>query len=138
MAVIWLTAMTTMVAGGVRAARHRAHAAADGAALAAASRAAEGVAVACRIAATVATGTGARLTACTLEAGPGQTGTGGTGTGRTGTGRTGEDGTGGRRIVPDGGQIADVSVIVIYRGPGWLGAVRIPARARAAPVMPGS
>jgi secretion/DNA translocation related TadE-like protein len=123
MAVIWLVAVTTMVAGGVRAARHRAHAAADGAALAAAAHASQGPAAACRIAAAVAAGTGARLTGCVLRAqgdgaGPGGMGPGGMGFGGIGGG---------------GDQLADVSVVVAYRGPVWLGTLRIPARARAAP-----
>jgi hypothetical protein len=127
MAVIWLVAVTTMVAGGVRAARHRAHAAADSAALAAASHAAEGSAVACRIAAAVAAGTGARLTGCVLRA-PSAEGTDG------GGGRWGGGGGGGE-IGAAVGQVAEVSAVVIYRGPGWLGgALRIPARASAAPV----
>jgi secretion/DNA translocation related TadE-like protein len=122
MAVIWLAAIGTMVAGGVRAARHRAHAAADGAALAAAARAAEGPAVACRIAAVVATGTGARVTRCTLGIGGGLDGTGWS----EGVGRSKGAGS---------GQTADVSVVVIYRGPAWLGTLRIPARASAGPAM---
>jgi secretion/DNA translocation related TadE-like protein len=209
MAVIWLVAITTMVAGGVRAARHRAHASADGAALAAAAHAAEGPAVACRIAAAVATGTGARLTGCVLKTGPEVTGpevtgpevtgpeatgpdglghgrTGGaesgqsemrkgalvpsalrdgelrdggvwqggsqqsgTGLGRTRQTETGRDRAGRPGVGQDGtgpagpgqagngqggGQLADVSVVVTYRGPAWLGALQIPARAIAAPV----
>jgi hypothetical protein len=141
MAVIWLVATTTMVAGGVRAARHRAHAAADGAALAAAARAAEGSAVACRIAAAVATGTGARLTACTLQAYQGRSR-------REGAARVGprddavqdaiaRDGTARDGTARDGGQMADVSVVVTYRGVAWLGSLRIPARARAAPATLG-
>jgi hypothetical protein len=128
MAVIWLVAVTTMVAGGVRAARHRAHAAADGAALAAASHAAEGSVIACRIAAAVAAGTGARLTGCVLRA-PSADGTDG------GGGRWGGGGGDGEIGVAVGQVVAEVSVVVIYRGPGWLGgALRIPARASAAPV----
>src|SRR5690349_13220242 len=45
--MVWTFGVTVMVAGGVRAARHRAHAAADDGALAAASHAAEGVDAAC-------------------------------------------------------------------------------------------
>ncbi|MGI8334985.1 Rv3654c family TadE-like protein [Actinomadura scrupuli] len=169
MALIWLVAITTMVAGGVRAARHRAHAAADGAALAAAAHAAEGPAVACRIAATVAAGTGARLTGCVVRVVPGagsnrlvqdgyrrrglsQHGTGPDGLepgarggyrrrglGQHGTGPGAQGGPGPLGLQRNGpryggGWLADVSVVATYRGPAWPVTLRIPARARAAPV----
>jgi secretion/DNA translocation related TadE-like protein len=67
MSVIWLAAVLATTAGGVRAARHRAHAAADLAALAASSHAAAGPAAACRWAAMVAAGSSGRLSACGLR-----------------------------------------------------------------------
>jgi secretion/DNA translocation related TadE-like protein len=67
MAVVWLMAAVAMAAGGVRAARHRAHTAADLAALAAASRAAAGSVPACRTAAVVAAGSDGRLAECTVH-----------------------------------------------------------------------
>jgi secretion/DNA translocation related TadE-like protein len=123
MGVIWLVGSTLMTAGGVRAARHRAHAAADMAALAAAERAVQGEPDACRFAAKVALDMGARLSRCTLTghapsvaAGP----SGGKGSGM-GSGM-GE------------GQIADVSVTLVLRSLGLIGTLRISARARAGPV----
>jgi secretion/DNA translocation related TadE-like protein len=68
MAVIWLAAMVAMSAGGVRAVRHRAHAAADLAALAAASHAMDGPVRACDLAANIARATRARLIGCVLRA----------------------------------------------------------------------
>lgn len=62
----WFVAVLAMTVGGVRAARHRAYAAADFAALAAASHAVEGRAAACRSAAVVARGAGGRLHRCVL------------------------------------------------------------------------
>ncbi|GAA2074698.1 Rv3654c family TadE-like protein [Actinomadura alba] len=69
MAVIWLAAVLAMTVGGVRAARHRAHTAADLAALAAASHAATGAAVghACRRASEVAAASGGRVSACVVR-----------------------------------------------------------------------
>jgi secretion/DNA translocation related TadE-like protein len=67
-AVVWVVAMVAMSAGGVRAARHRAQAAADLAALAAASHARDGSARACGVAATVARAAHARLINCALRA----------------------------------------------------------------------
>lgn len=66
MAMTWLMAVTVMMAGGARAARHRAHAAADLAALAAASHAGAGQGPACRRAAAVAAGSGGRLSGCVV------------------------------------------------------------------------
>ncbi|HZB29022.1 MAG TPA: Rv3654c family TadE-like protein [Streptosporangiaceae bacterium] len=68
MALVWLVAMFAMSAGGVRAARHRALAAADLAALAAASHAMNGSVRACGVAATVARAAHARLMRCALRA----------------------------------------------------------------------
>ncbi|HEU5155997.1 MAG TPA: Rv3654c family TadE-like protein [Streptosporangiaceae bacterium] len=68
MALVWSVAMVAMSTGGVRAARHRAHAAADLAALAAASHAADGPGRACGLAATVARAAEGRLTMCALRA----------------------------------------------------------------------
>lgn len=67
MALVWVFSVTVITAGGIRAARHRAYGAADLAALAAASRAAEGSAAACRRAAVVAEGSGGRLASCTVR-----------------------------------------------------------------------
>lgn len=67
MGLIWFVAVVVMMAGGVRVARHRAYAAADLAALAAASRAAEGSTDACRRARIVAAASGGRLSACELR-----------------------------------------------------------------------
>ena len=69
MAVVLLTATVALAAGGVRAARHRALAAADLAALAAAARAAAGSGPACRAAEEVAAGSGGRLSGCVLRGG---------------------------------------------------------------------
>jgi secretion/DNA translocation related TadE-like protein len=63
----WAVAAMAMTVGGVRAARHRAYAAADLAALAAASHAADGSGSACRLAARIARGSGGRLRRCTLH-----------------------------------------------------------------------
>ncbi|WP_443029658.1 Rv3654c family TadE-like protein [Spirillospora sp. NBC_01491] len=63
-AVVWSAATAAMAVGGVRAARHRADAAADLAALAAARYAADGGAAACRKASVIATGSGGRVSAC--------------------------------------------------------------------------
>ncbi|WP_182704068.1 Rv3654c family TadE-like protein [Thermomonospora cellulosilytica] len=67
MGLIWVMGVAFMAAGGVRAARHRAYGAADLAALAAASRAVEGPEPACRRAAEVAEGWGARLSSCAVR-----------------------------------------------------------------------
>ncbi|MBC6459549.1 Rv3654c family TadE-like protein [Actinomadura sp. HBU206391] len=69
MTVIWAAAVLAMTVGGVRAARHRAHAAADLAALAAASHAAAGSGAdrACGRASEIAAGSGGRLSACVLR-----------------------------------------------------------------------
>jgi secretion/DNA translocation related TadE-like protein len=67
-AVVWVVAMVAMSAGGVRAARHRAQATADLAALAAASHAREGSVRACGVAATVTLAAHARLINCALRA----------------------------------------------------------------------
>lgn len=65
--LIWSVAAMAMTVGGVRAARHRAYAAADLAALAAASHAADGPRSACRLAARIARGSGGRLRGCVLH-----------------------------------------------------------------------
>jgi secretion/DNA translocation related TadE-like protein len=112
MAVIWLLATTLMIAGGVRATRHRAHSAADSAALGAAERANSGSPDACRIAAAIARDMGALLTVCRLR----------------------ETGRGGGSEL---GWIVDVSVSTTFRGPPPIGTLRIPAQARAAPTRDG-
>ncbi|MGI5224081.1 Rv3654c family TadE-like protein [Actinoallomurus iriomotensis] len=63
----WALAMMAMTVGGVRAARHRAYAAADLAALAAASHSADGPRAACGLAARIARGSGGRLRRCVLH-----------------------------------------------------------------------
>lgn len=63
----WAMAMMAMTVGGVRAARHRAYAAADLAALAAASHSGDGPHAACRLAARIARGSGGRLSSCVLH-----------------------------------------------------------------------
>lgn len=63
----WSVAVVAMAVGGVRAARHRAYAAADLAALAAAGHAADGRQSACRLAASVARDAGGRLRRCVLH-----------------------------------------------------------------------
>jgi secretion/DNA translocation related TadE-like protein len=67
MALVWLMAVVAMTAGGVRSARHRAHAAADSAALAAASRALDGPTRACAVATAVTRAARGRLTRCALR-----------------------------------------------------------------------
>ncbi|MBO2455520.1 hypothetical protein J4573_51180 [Actinomadura barringtoniae] len=67
MGVVWFGAVVAMMVGGVRAARHRADAAADLAALAAAARVAEGTGVACRAATSIAADSGGRLSACRVR-----------------------------------------------------------------------
>ena len=65
--LIWSVATMAMAVGGVRAARHRAYAAADLAALAAASHLADGAGSACELAARIARGSGARLRQCVFH-----------------------------------------------------------------------
>ena len=65
--LIWSVATMAMAVGGVRAARHRAYAAADLAALAAASHFADGAASACRLADRIARGSGGRLRRCVFH-----------------------------------------------------------------------
>jgi secretion/DNA translocation related TadE-like protein len=67
LALVWLLAVVAMTAGGVRAVRHRAHATADAAALAAASNAAAGPTRACHVAATIARAARGRLAGCVLR-----------------------------------------------------------------------
>ncbi|WP_083952105.1 Rv3654c family TadE-like protein [Actinomadura rubrobrunea] len=67
MAVLWASAAAAMTVGGVRVARHRADAAADLAALAAAARVAEGTREACRSAGKVAREFGGRLSKCQVR-----------------------------------------------------------------------
>lgn len=67
MGLVWTVGAAFMVAGGVRAARHRAYGAADLAALAAAAQAVEGPVPACRRAAQVAEGWGVRLSGCAVR-----------------------------------------------------------------------
>ncbi|GLZ13768.1 hypothetical protein Acsp04_40030 [Actinomadura sp. NBRC 104425] len=67
MAILWFSAVAAMTVGGVRVARHRADAAADLAALAAAARVAEGAGEACRSAAIVVRGFGGRLKSCRVR-----------------------------------------------------------------------
>nr|WP_281275944.1 Rv3654c family TadE-like protein [Thermomonospora umbrina] len=67
MALIWVFGVAVLTAGGVRVARHRAHAAADLAALAAAATAGEGQQGACRQAAQIAEGAGGRLASCVVQ-----------------------------------------------------------------------
>ncbi|WP_433330586.1 Rv3654c family TadE-like protein [Spirillospora sp. CA-294931] len=64
LAIIWLAGMAAMTVGGVRVARQKADAAADHAALAAATRAAEGQAVACLAAGRIASDAGGKLSKC--------------------------------------------------------------------------
>jgi secretion/DNA translocation related TadE-like protein len=65
--LIWSVAVMAMTVGGVRAARHRAYAAADLAALAAASHATDGARSACRFAARIAQGSGGQLRRCVVH-----------------------------------------------------------------------
>ncbi|MEU6034401.1 Rv3654c family TadE-like protein [Actinomadura sp. NPDC047616] len=67
MAVVWVSAVAALAVGGVRVARHRADAAADLAALAAAARVAEGAGEACRSAAVVVREFGGRLKRCQVR-----------------------------------------------------------------------
>lgn len=67
LALVWSAGTVAMTAGGVRAARHRAYAAADLAALAAAANAAGGPQYACALAARVAHASGGRLRRCVLH-----------------------------------------------------------------------
>ncbi|XRQ16821.1 Rv3654c family TadE-like protein [Actinomadura welshii] len=66
-AVIWVGAVAAVAVGGVRGARHRADAAADLAALAAAARVAVGEDGACASAGRIAAETGARLARCRVR-----------------------------------------------------------------------
>jgi secretion/DNA translocation related TadE-like protein len=63
----WSVAVMAMTVGGVRAARHRAYAAADLAALAAAAHGADGPREACRLAAVIARDSGGLLRRCVLR-----------------------------------------------------------------------
>jgi secretion/DNA translocation related TadE-like protein len=65
--LIWSVATMAMAVGGARAARHRAYAAADLAALAAASHFAEGAGSACELAGRIARGSGGRLRQCVFH-----------------------------------------------------------------------
>jgi secretion/DNA translocation related TadE-like protein len=67
-AVVWLAACVVLLAGGVRALRHRAHLAAEQAALAGAQAADLGAATACARASLLARRNGARLMTCVLRA----------------------------------------------------------------------
>jgi secretion/DNA translocation related TadE-like protein len=67
MALIWLVAAVAMSIGGIRAARHRAHSAADLAALAAASHVMAGSARACGLADTIARAGRGRLSECSVR-----------------------------------------------------------------------
>jgi secretion/DNA translocation related TadE-like protein len=67
LALVWLVAVVAMTAGGVRAARHRAHATADAAALAAASHATAGPTRACQVAAAITRAARGRLAGCVLR-----------------------------------------------------------------------
>ena len=64
---VWTVATMAMAVGGARVARHRAHAAADLAALAAAAHRAEGVRDACGLAAQVARDSDAVLRGCAFH-----------------------------------------------------------------------
>lgn len=66
-AVIWVGGVAAVAVGGVRGVRHRADAAADLAALAGASRVAEGAGVACGKARSIAAESGARLAQCRVQ-----------------------------------------------------------------------
>jgi secretion/DNA translocation related TadE-like protein len=65
--LVWSVAVMAMTVGGVRAARHRAYAAADLAALAAAAHAMDGARSACRLAGVIARDSGGRLRRCVLR-----------------------------------------------------------------------
>lgn len=67
MGLLWSVGTMAMMVGGVRAARHRAYAAADLAALAAAAHASRGAEEACGLAARVARESGGRLRRCVLR-----------------------------------------------------------------------
>ncbi|RFS87104.1 hypothetical protein D0T12_02310 [Actinomadura spongiicola] len=66
-AVIWVGGVAAVAVGGVRAARHRADAAADLAALAGAGRVMEGQVGACGRAKSIAAESGARLVRCQVQ-----------------------------------------------------------------------
>jgi secretion/DNA translocation related TadE-like protein len=68
-AIIWLAGVSAMAVGGVRTARHRADAAADLAALAAAARVPEGGVAACARARSIAAESAARIARCVVEDG---------------------------------------------------------------------
>lgn len=65
--LVWSVAVMALSVGGVRVARHRAYAAADLAALAAASHSGDGVGSACRLAARIARYSGGRLRRCAVK-----------------------------------------------------------------------
>lgn len=65
--LIWSVATMAMTVGGIRVARHQAYAAADLAALAAASHFADGEGSACELAARIARGSGGRLRQCAFH-----------------------------------------------------------------------
>jgi secretion/DNA translocation related TadE-like protein len=110
MGLVWAVAMAVMEAGGVRAARHHAHLAADEAALAAAYQMGEGRVAACRRAATIAGANGAQVTDCKALEQPAE----------------GE-------AAGDVRAVVEVSVEIRFPGPAGLGTMRIPATARAGP-----
>lgn len=105
--IICLSAMTTILIGGIRAARHQAQLAADMAALTAATRHTWGFPDACPQAGKAALKAGAHLTSCILTPSPTAPGT-----------------------------IADVTVTVTLPSFRHLAPFTIPATARAGPTAP--
>jgi secretion/DNA translocation related TadE-like protein len=105
--LVWSCAITVMVAGGVRDARHRARLAADLAAIAAAARETSGHPGGCDEARRIAAEAGAQLDGCVLS--PSITGL---------------------------GTVADVTVTISLSGPSWVGVLHVPATARAGPADP--
>ena len=65
--VIWVVGVAAILVGGVRGARHRGEAAADMAALAGATRVADGGRAACARAGEIAVGSGARVVRCRVR-----------------------------------------------------------------------
>lgn len=107
--VICMTAVTAMLAGGIRSTRHQAQLAADMAALTAATRHLWGYPDACPQALEAALKAGADLTTCTLTPAPDTPGT-----------------------------IADVTVTITVSPFRWLAPLPIPAKARAGPAASSS
>ncbi|GAB3660243.1 hypothetical protein GCM10027589_21880 [Actinocorallia lasiicapitis] len=102
MGLVWTVAGVVMVAGGVRAARHRAQLAADSAALAVVTREVWGFGDGCRFARELTERNGAAMESCEIRGAAAGSGLG-----------------------------AEVKTAVMIRAPSWVGVLRVHAVARA-------